>query len=300
MPLTALSFSLVAVLLVHFMARRDTFRAPRLTAVAILLLLAFPLLSLLPKLSLLPAPTPDSTSGFHGFPWHWLWLAGSTLLLARVMASGIRLSIWRRDSSRIEILETRDRPVELRSHPAINSPMAAGILKPLILVPPTWSEWRQQDRDMVLAHELAHHRRHDPLWRLLGALALALHWCNPLVWWLVRRHATLSEFACDAMVVRDGARPESYAHLLCDLAQVRATPQSTAAMSESSALKARVTRLMKPSGSVSPALSTLLIVLAILTAIIAAILQRAETRPAAIPIEEVKLRLSADPFPGEP
>ena len=55
MPITALIFSLIASLLVWISGRRDTTRAPQVTAVAITLLLAFPLLSLLPKFAILPA-----------------------------------------------------------------------------------------------------------------------------------------------------------------------------------------------------------------------------------------------------
>lgn len=298
MPLTALGFSLVAALLVQFTGRRDIFRAPRITAVAITLLLAFPLLNLLPKISVLPAAGLKSSGAVIAIPWHGLWLAGAVVLLLRLLSSGITLARWRRESERLDSIETGRRRVEIRCHPSIKGPMAAGVLKPAILVPQTWQDWQPEVREMVLAHELAHHRRLDPLWRLLGAMACALHWFNPLVWWLVRRHATLSEFACDAMVIRSGVRADSYANLLCDLAQNHPAPQPAAPMSEPSTLGARVSRLMSPGGSISPGLSAVLTGIVVIAAIATAVVRQAEQEP--VPVEEVRLRLSADPFPGNP
>ena len=38
------------------------------------------------------------------------------------------------------------------------------------------------DRELAIAHELAHHRGRDLLANMLAQAVLALHWFNPLAW----------------------------------------------------------------------------------------------------------------------
>lgn len=77
----------------------------------------------------------------------------------------------------------------------------------------------------VLAHELAHVRRHDHLVRWLEWLASVVFWWHPLVW-LARRTLRLDEEdACDALVLQhlEGA-PRAYASVLLDTVEVLSQP----------------------------------------------------------------------------
>ena len=58
-------------------------------------------------------------------------------------------------------------------------------------------------RHHILRHERAHLRRKDPWLKLLGFLALTIHWFNPLVWvaWVLLCRDM--ELACDELVVKD-------------------------------------------------------------------------------------------------
>ncbi|MFC7336646.1 M56 family metallopeptidase [Haloferula chungangensis] len=299
MPLTAIVFSLIASLLVWLCGRRDTVRAPQVTAVTITLLLAFPLLSLLPKFAILPA-SEDVVSRPSEIGKHLqvLWISGAAFLSLRVFLATLAIERWRSASRLIESIPWGRREIEVRSLASIQSPVAAGVLRPVVLVPENWASWPDDVRQMVLAHELAHHRRFDPFWRSLGAMACALHWFNPLVWWLVRHHAVQAEFACDAMVIREGIKAPCYASVLCDLASSQSSPIPAAALSERRSLAQRVHRLMHPSGGISPALTALLIAAIVLAAIGMAVLQRANQSSSPVPVIEVQTRLSADPFPG--
>ena len=301
MILPALTFSLIATALVWFCGRRDTVRAPQVTAVAITLLLVFPLLSLLPKFSILPAAEAVSeTISSKNHILQIIWLTGTGLLSLRVLLATLAIERWRSKSQLLDSLPVGRRLVEVRSLASIQSPVAAGVLRPVVLVPEDWSTWSAESREMVMAHELAHHRRIDPIWRSLGAMACALHWFNPLVWWLVRHHAVQAEFACDAMVIRNGVPPRSYASLLCDLASSQSSPLPAVAMAERSSLALRVTRLMHPVGAISPVPTFLLIGAIVIVAFIMAVLKRAEPSESVIPVIEIQTRLSADPFPGNP
>lgn len=68
----------------------------------------------------------------------------------------------------------------------------------------------------VLAHERAHLRRRDHIWKPLGWLLLSVHWFNPLVWLAYALFCRDVEYACDESVVggldADGRR--AYARAL--------------------------------------------------------------------------------------
>ena len=302
MPVATFLFSALACLLVALGGRRDG--SPRLSAAAIVMLLALPLLSLLPNLAVLPAAAGPAVEAAAGPSWATVvWTAGSLGLLARLAGSLATLHRWRRRSERVGTWPTGGgRKAEIRRLDSLDGPVAAGILRPVIFVPAAWSHWSEEVRRVVLAHEGSHLVRRDPLWRTLGALACALHWFNPLVWWLVRRHALQAEYACDALVLRAGVEPRHYARLLCDFAEGRRTPPVPAPpMAGRSCLRSRVERLLAPPRAISPTLTTFLVLTTVLAALAVSLLRRADPAPSApVPPEEVRIRLSADPFPGNP
>jgi beta-lactamase regulating signal transducer with metallopeptidase domain/uncharacterized GH25 family protein len=113
---------------------------------------------------------------------------------------------------------------------ASTMPMAAGVLRPAVMLPRVALDWPDDKRRVVLLHELAHVRRLDCLTQALAHLALAVHWFNPLAWYAMRRLTAEREQACDDMVLSAGARPSSYAdHLLHIARTLHAGPLAAAA-----------------------------------------------------------------------
>ncbi len=183
-----------------------------------------------------------------------LWAAGFVLLMARLLV-GIHF-VQRiineskpADETWVRLLE------ELRSNSSISSPVrvavAAGALPPLtsavkptvILLPSSASEWDGDRRKFVLAHELAHLRRHDGLMQVLAQITCAIHWFNPLVWFAAGRLQLERERACDDAVLTMGADADQYASHLLQLARAASRPPlPTAAMSmaQASQLEARL------------------------------------------------------------
>ena len=62
---------------------------------------------------------------------------------------------------------------------------------------------------MILAHELAHVRRHDMWVNLLQRLAEIVLFFNPPLWYLSRRIASLREYCCDELACREQSPPDT-------------------------------------------------------------------------------------------
>lgn len=289
-----LLFSGIAALLVCLAGLRDPAKDPRLSLLVLWLLVIYPLTIFLPKVALLPVVSEvELNAGAHWRNWILgVWLAGFLIALVRMVLACKGLSNWWKRSVPIG----REGEVEIRRLSGLKSPMAAGVVRPVVFVPECWEVWSDEIRRMVLKHELAHHRRRDPLWRWIGQIACAIHGCNPLVIWISRRFTLQSEYACDAMVLNDGTCPGDYARLLCDLAEDVPPHRVGLAMAAASTLEVRVRRMMHPQGNQGSAWGFVLVVIAVTCAGGLAILgPKSVTNGAG----EVELRWSANPFPGE-
>lgn len=299
--IATLAFTMVASLLVYQAGRRDAARDPRLTIGLLALTAMAPALGLcLPTISVLPEGTA-ATAAEASFPWAKcvlaIWAAGFFWQMLKIAAAMIEVREWTRNSH--EILRLNG--VSIRLSRKLSGPMAVGVRRPVILVPPAWSRWTEDCRKIVLEHELTHHARRDPLWRLLSAFACAVHWYQPFVHWMAGRFVVQSEFACDAAVLKSGIAAKAYANVLCDVAAENTPSPLVAAMAERSSLESRVRRMMSPStGGTARTPVVVLGLLGLLAACSLAMIGRKPVKPSTVPQEEVELRLSANPFPGNP
>ena len=73
---------------------------------------------------------------------------------------------------------------------------------------------------MVLAHELAHIRRHDFLVNLLQTVVETLLFYHPAVWWMSRRVRVEREHCCDDLAVAVCGEPARYARALARLEEL--------------------------------------------------------------------------------
>ena len=100
----------------------------------------------------------------------------------------------------------------------VASPFVLGIIKPKIYLPFNMDE---KDMEYVIAHESAHIRRKDHLWKPLGFLLLTLHWFNPLIWLGYVLLCRDIELACDEKVIkgldRDARADYTQALLTCSV-----------------------------------------------------------------------------------
>jgi BlaR1 peptidase M56 len=107
------------------------------------------------------------------------------------------------------------------------TPMLAGALRPVILLPPEVLESASHGEvRLMLAHELAHLKRRDLLWSALSALAHGLFLFHPLVWLAHREHRLAAEIACDELALRaTGSRASEYGEMLLKAATACRTPR---------------------------------------------------------------------------
>lgn len=120
-----------------------------------------------------------------------VWLIGLMLLLAYAVITGLRLS------KKVETaVLLRD---NIYQSERVISPFVFGIYKPRIYLP---YRIMDQDAEYVIAHELAHIRRKDYLWKPFGFFLLAFYWFHPLMWIGYILYCRDMELACDEKVVQ--------------------------------------------------------------------------------------------------
>jgi beta-lactamase regulating signal transducer with metallopeptidase domain/thiol-disulfide isomerase/thioredoxin len=111
------------------------------------------------------------------------------------------------------------RRVQLKQLNEASTPMVAGILRTVVILPRDADQWSPARRQLVLLHELAHAKRHDILTQTIAGAACALYWFNPLAWFGLSQIRKLRELACDDMVIAAGQPPADYADALLDVAR---------------------------------------------------------------------------------
>jgi beta-lactamase regulating signal transducer with metallopeptidase domain len=103
---------------------------------------------------------------------------------------------------------------ELLESPAVNVPLTLGLLRTAIVIPENWRTWEDGKLSAVVAHELSHARRRDPVTRILAAAYRSACWFSPLSWWLEHHLAELGERASDQAAISAGTEPTYYAEVL--------------------------------------------------------------------------------------
>ncbi|MBQ7624810.1 MAG: transcriptional regulator, partial [Clostridia bacterium] len=81
----------------------------------------------------------------------------------------------------------------------IRSPFILGIIRPKIFIPSSISE---KEAEISEAHERAHLKRKDHLWKPIGFLLLSVYWMNPLIWLAYYLLCRDIELACDEKVLK--------------------------------------------------------------------------------------------------
>lgn len=133
--------------------------------------------------------------------------------------------------------------VTVRVLPRLESPMAMGIISPMVLLPPG------PVPALSLRHELTHIQRRDLAGKALLLVVCALYWFDPLVWYMSHVADQDMEAACDGQLARDMTQAEkrAYGELLLSAAARESSPAlSTHFGGSKEQLKSRLTQLFRP------------------------------------------------------
>lgn len=156
------------------------------------------------------------------------WVVGSVVFLSLAAYRAVRFSWLLRSAERadfklIEIAQAQADRLGLQRLPAIK--VVSAIISPLVWQTPLGTsvilpqklvnELGPDQLRLLLAHELAHVKRGDPLVRWFALGVLTCHWWNPIVWLAVRQIEAAQEACCDSLVLSaSGASPKRYAEML--------------------------------------------------------------------------------------
>lgn len=185
-----------------------------------------------------------------------IWLAGVVLLSSRLLLTWLRARrlvthatsdasvAWQEAAARISDALGLRRAVRLLVSAAVEVPSVLGSLRPVILLPAsTLTGLTPMQIEMVLAHELAHIRRHDFLINLLQAFVETLMFYHPAVWWMSSRVRVERENCCDDLAVAVCGDPVQYARALTRLEELRGNDLSIAVAADGGSLLDRIRRI---------------------------------------------------------
>jgi beta-lactamase regulating signal transducer with metallopeptidase domain len=185
-----------------------------------------------------------------------VWMAGAGISSVRLLGGFVLARRWMRRDSRPLVWPSIDRlkermgvgqAVALLESARVEVPMVIGWLRPAILVPvAALSSLTAPELDAILAHELAHIRRHDYLVNFLQCVVETLVFYHPATWWITHVIRREREHCCDDMavaVIRDRA---TYARSLTALECLRAPVLSLSPAANGGNLLVRVRRILQP------------------------------------------------------
>ncbi len=153
---------------------------------------------------------PDVALFVYGF--------GSLILLSRCWIGWRHARRLGRSGQPVRLMNDHGSPtIRIVESGAILTPVTVSILAPTILLPLAWRTWSETRLRAILAHELAHVLRRDPLVACLAQVNRCLFWFHPLAWWLPRTLACNAEQACDAAAIHAIGDPREYARTLLDI-----------------------------------------------------------------------------------
>jgi len=156
-----------------------------------------------------------------------IWnIAGYTRFKRTVQRTMVRVT----DAHFLAILEDCRQEIHVRATPrlytsaSVASPILLGILHPAIVLPDR--QLTDNDLRYALLHELTHARRQDGLLKWIAAIAVSIHWFNPLAYVMQYELNHSCELSCDETVTRQFSTDDrrGYGSMLLAVASMTGAP----------------------------------------------------------------------------
>jgi uncharacterized protein (TIGR03435 family) len=247
------------------------------------------------------------------------WLAGVMLLFIRLSGGwwrvrclhraslGMAASLWQANGERMVLRLRLARCVHIVDSHLVDTPTVIGWLRPVILLPvAALANLTPAQVEAILAHEIAHVRRHDFIVNALQTMAETLLFYHPAVWWLSARIRAEREHCCDEIVVNVCGDPAGYASALAELETWRASPAARVTLALAAtdgSLLDRVRRVLRvPTDDEGPSNAIVTAALALLFVVAAGGIERLATGTASgwTRADLDQVRFAAPPTPGPP
>jgi len=190
------------------------------------------------------------------------WIVGAWAFCVAALALRMALGLlWVRQAARAQATHTQwqarltsmargfgiARQVRLRVVEGLASPVTAGWLKPVVLVPAVLvTGMPAQLLEALLAHELAHVRRCDYLVNLAQGAIESLLFYHPAVWWISHRIRVEREHIADDLAARSLGEPRRLAQALSELEKRQFSTHDLAQAANGGDLMQRIKRLVRP------------------------------------------------------
>lgn len=161
----------------------------------------------------------------------WLFVVyatGVAVFALRYLVSYVRLRMLLRQGGQLSFV-TEQNLMHVRQRyglpkcqavaiPGLSSPFVCGVFRPVLAVP------AGEDVDnKVLLHELLHLQHRDALQSIFWCAVRCLHWCNPVMHWVINRIGNDMESLCDQRVLEllEGEERREYGGILLSMANER-------------------------------------------------------------------------------
>ncbi|HWX40540.1 MAG TPA: M56 family metallopeptidase [Blastocatellia bacterium] len=191
-------------------------------------------------------------------PWLvFAWALGVLTLTVRFAGGLVIASRLRRLKTSVPICSLRHavldiarrlrvtRPFKLCESALVEAPAVIGWLRPVILIPASALTGLSSEQiEALLAHELAHIRRHDYLVNMFQTVVETLLFYHPAVWWVSRQMRLEREHCCDDLAVAACGNVLMYARALAELEGLRIVAPQVAVAAGGDSLLGRIERLI--------------------------------------------------------
>ena len=187
------------------------------------------------------------TMWFVGAAGFWLRLAGGWMVTTRMRSTSVRSASpkWQWTLHELSVRIRISRPVRLLTSARVAVPTVVGWLRPVILMPVgALAGLPFEHIEALLAHELAHIRRHDYVVNILQSIAEATLFYHPAVWWISNQARNEREECCDDVAVSITGDAVAYAEALARLETCRPALLSPALAASGGSLEGRIARVL--------------------------------------------------------
>ena len=190
-----------------------------------------------------------------------VWLAGVSVLLVHTFRGWYHIrrlhkaalawapSSWQLPANRLAQRLALRKAVRVVEFSTVDVPTVLGWLRPVIILPvAAVAQLPPAQVEAILAHELAHVRRHDYLVNLLQRVAEAVLFYHPAIWWISARVREEREHCCDDLAIDICGDRDNYAIALAELERQRTTAPVLGLAATDGPLLNRIRRILQVSG----------------------------------------------------